>query len=106
VSAAISTTKLSARAVCCRFVTLIGCTNKPTYEDGPAADVQKVSDFEWVSRLRYYWREDIFVEMVQACIPYGYEYLGRHPPDLAMQACDPPGLLTHQLCTVPPHLLG
>jgi dynein heavy chain len=39
----------------------------------------RTTDFEWVSRLRYYWREDVWVEMVQACIGYGYEYLGNSP---------------------------
>lgn len=41
--------------------------------------IQKATDFEWVSQLRYYWRDDVFVEMVQACIAYGYEYLGNSP---------------------------
>ena len=41
--------------------------------------VSAVTDFEWVSNLRYYWRDDVFTEMVQACIPYGYEYLGNTP---------------------------
>ncbi|EFJ44217.1 dynein heavy chain 2, partial [Volvox carteri f. nagariensis] len=39
-----------------------------------------ITDFEWVSRLRYYWRdEDVYVDMVQASISYGYEYLGNTP---------------------------
>lgn len=29
------------------------------------AKVQRVTDFEWVSRLRYYWRDDVYVDMVQ-----------------------------------------
>ncbi|KAF8071068.1 Dnah1 [Scenedesmus sp. PABB004] len=52
-----------------------------TAADGrPAAPrrsgLQRASDFEWVSRLRYYWRDDVFVDMAQASIAYGYEYLG------------------------------
>jgi dynein heavy chain len=29
------------------------------------AKVQRMTDFEWVSRLRYYWRDDVYVDMVQ-----------------------------------------
>ncbi|MEW5298367.1 MAG: hypothetical protein WDW36_001499 [Sanguina aurantia] len=44
------------------------------------ANIQDASDFEWVSRLRYYWRDDgVWVDMVQASIAYGYEYLGNTP---------------------------
>ncbi|WIA31960.1 hypothetical protein OEZ86_002815 [Tetradesmus obliquus] len=43
------------------------------------ADLKRVTDFEWVSRLRYYWRDDVFVDMAQASIAYGYEYLGNSP---------------------------
>lgn len=42
--------------------------------------VKAVTDFEWVSQLRYYWEnEGIWVKMVQASISYGYEYLGNTP---------------------------
>lgn len=47
-------------------------------EDG----VQRVSDFEWIKQLRYYWEEDaegednIMVKAVTAVFNYGYEYLG------------------------------
>lgn len=43
------------------------------------ASVGSTTDFEWVSQLRYYWRNDVWVEMVQASIIYGYEYLGNTP---------------------------
>jgi hypothetical protein len=52
--------------------------------------VTELTDFAWVSQLRYYWRmpkqmdrddhgvakPHAFVEMAQSCVPYGYEYLG------------------------------
>ena len=42
--------------------------------------VKAVTDFEWVSQLRYYWEnESITVRMVQASLSYGYEYLGNTP---------------------------
>lgn len=38
---------------------------------------KSVDDFTWISRLRYYLREDEFyINMVNASIKYGYEYLG------------------------------
>ncbi|GMH32802.1 hypothetical protein BSKO_00636 [Bryopsis sp. KO-2023] len=43
------------------------------------AGIEKTTDFEWVSQLRYYWRDDVMVDMVQASIAYGYEYLGNSP---------------------------
>jgi hypothetical protein len=43
------------------------------------AGIKQTSDFQWVSRLRYYWRDDVFVDMAQASIAYGYEYLGNSP---------------------------
>ena len=45
-----------------------------------SSNVLQVTDFEWVSQLRYYWEsEDINCRMVQASLPYGYEYLGNTP---------------------------
>ncbi|XP_077969677.1 dynein axonemal heavy chain 1-like isoform X2 [Styela clava] len=39
-------------------------------------NIQSVNDFEWISQLRYYWRDDMFVRAVNAEFAYGYEYLG------------------------------
>ncbi|VEL14572.1 unnamed protein product [Protopolystoma xenopodis] len=41
--------------------------------------VHLVSDFEWISQLRYYWfseEEELRLRAVNAEFPYGYEYLG------------------------------
>eukprot|EP01116_Phalansterium_solitarium_P008654 TRINITY_DN225_c0_g1_i6.p1 TRINITY_DN225_c0_g1~~TRINITY_DN225_c0_g1_i6.p1 ORF type:complete len:4288 (+),score=2116.54 TRINITY_DN225_c0_g1_i6:207-13070(+) len=41
------------------------------------AEVTSEADFEWNSKLRYYWEEEtIKVRMVNSCVNYGYEYLG------------------------------
>ncbi|TRY59872.1 hypothetical protein DNTS_035283 [Danionella cerebrum] len=39
-------------------------------------EVSSVNDFEWISQLRYYWRDDLFIRAVNAEFLYGYEYLG------------------------------
>ena len=45
-----------------------------------SSSVMQVTDFEWVSQLRYYWEsEEVSCRMVQASLPYGYEYLGNTP---------------------------
>ncbi|XP_029908318.1 dynein heavy chain 1, axonemal [Myripristis murdjan] len=39
--------------------------------------VSSVSDFEWISQLRYYWaKDDLYIRAVNAEFLYGYEYLG------------------------------
>ncbi|XP_029005758.1 dynein axonemal heavy chain 1 [Betta splendens] len=40
-------------------------------------EVSSVSDFEWISQLRYYWaNNDLYIRAVNAEFLYGYEYLG------------------------------
>ncbi|KAI3382032.1 hypothetical protein SNEBB_005932 [Seison nebaliae] len=38
--------------------------------------VENANDFEWISQLRYYWSNDMFIRAVNAEFLYGYEYLG------------------------------
>ncbi|KAM6927306.1 LOW QUALITY PROTEIN: dynein axonemal heavy chain 1 [Xenentodon cancila] len=39
--------------------------------------VSSISDFEWISQLRYYWtKEDLYVRALNAEFLYGYEYVG------------------------------
>lgn len=39
--------------------------------------ISDVTDFSWISQLRYYWEEgSVMVRMITTTVPYGYEYLG------------------------------
>ena len=49
-------------------------------------NVSALTEFLWVSQLRYYWetkpgdaQDEIWVKMVQASLIFGYEYLGNTP---------------------------
>eukprot|EP00798_Chlamydomonas_sp_ICE-L_P022533 gene22533-29660_t len=53
--------------------------SRDTVQELVDCKIERPSDFEWVSRLRYYWRDDVYVDMVQASINYGYEYIGNTP---------------------------
>lgn len=37
------------------------------------------ADFEWLAQLRYYWEDDAIVRIINASVPYAYEYLGNSP---------------------------
>lgn len=44
-------------------------------------DIRKITDFDWISQLRYYWRRSdkeqwVCVSMVATEVRYGMEYLG------------------------------
>lgn len=40
-------------------------------------NISDITDFEWISQLRYYWaNKDLYVRCIQTDFPYGYEYLG------------------------------
>lgn len=43
------------------------------------AGLRQTSDFEWVSRLRYYWRDDVYVDMAQVRCHSGRKLVT--PPD-------------------------
>lgn len=34
------------------------------------------TDFEWLSQLRYYWEDDVFVRIIYTTVVYSYEYIG------------------------------
>ncbi|KAK6624385.1 hypothetical protein RUM44_011244 [Polyplax serrata] len=43
-------------------------------------NVDQITDFNWISQLRYYWREStVIVSMITTDVNYGFEYLGNTP---------------------------
>ena len=42
-------------------------------------NITNETDFEWLAQLRYYWENDVFVRIINATVPYAYEYLGNCP---------------------------
>ena len=39
--------------------------------------VETENDFNWLAQLRYYWEDDnCWVRIINARVPYAYEYLG------------------------------
>jgi dynein heavy chain len=41
-----------------------------------AKGTDRINDFEWQAQLRYYWKEDMTVRIINAVCAYNYEYLG------------------------------
>ncbi|XP_053614808.1 dynein axonemal heavy chain 12 [Plodia interpunctella] len=40
-------------------------------------NVTEVTDFQWLSQLRYYWEDErVYVKIINAVVNYAYEYLG------------------------------
>lgn len=40
-------------------------------------NILEVTDFNWISQLRYYWRGDkMWCSMITTEVEYGFEYLG------------------------------
>ncbi|KAK3925188.1 Dynein heavy chain 7, axonemal [Frankliniella fusca] len=41
--------------------------------------VSSEQDFQWLAQLRYYWEDNCLVRLINATVPYAYEYLGNTP---------------------------
>jgi dynein heavy chain len=61
--------------------------NRDTIAELIHSDVTKISDFDWLSQLRYYWKDDSYsafaglpgsieCRMINAMVLYAYEYIG------------------------------
>lgn len=49
---------------------------KDVVKDLVDKNVKLDTEFKWLSQLRYYWEEECLVRMINATVPYAYEYLG------------------------------
>lgn len=49
---------------------------KDVVQDLANQGVKGDNEFKWLAQLRYYWRDDCFVRLINAEVPYRYEYLG------------------------------
>ena len=54
---------------------------KDTIENLVKERCDNIQEFKWMSQLRYYWEEQrqethLKVKMINACLNYGFEYLG------------------------------
>ncbi|XP_063227776.1 dynein axonemal heavy chain 12 isoform X3 [Bacillus rossius redtenbacheri] len=52
---------------------------KDIVEELHAKGVDTAADFKWLAQLRYYWEDDAVVQIINATVPYFYEYLGNSP---------------------------
>ncbi|XP_063228083.1 LOW QUALITY PROTEIN: dynein axonemal heavy chain 7-like [Bacillus rossius redtenbacheri] len=41
--------------------------------------VSTAADFKWLAQLRYYWEDGVTARIINATVPYFYEYLGSSP---------------------------
>jgi len=51
------------------------------------AGLRQTSDFEWVSRLRYYWRDDVYVDMAQVRFYSGRKAGSAFRPSRSVHPC-------------------
>ncbi|CAB3257079.1 unnamed protein product [Arctia plantaginis] len=67
--------KLSSITV--KALIVIDVHAKDVIADLVEKEVNEVTDFQWLAQLRYYWEDDkVDVKIINAVVPYAYEYLG------------------------------
>lgn len=60
-----------------RALIVIDVHAKDVVEDMVKKNTQSENDFQWLSQLRYYMIDDVvWVKIINASVPYAYEYLG------------------------------
>lgn len=68
-------TKLNSITV--KALIVIDVHAKDVIFDLVGKNVTEVTDFQWLAQLRYYWEEEkVNVKIINAVVPYAYEYLG------------------------------
>ncbi|KAG5675131.1 hypothetical protein PVAND_005060 [Polypedilum vanderplanki] len=60
-----------------RALIVIDVHAKDVVEEMLKKNTESENDFQWLSQLRYYMIDDlVWVKIINACVPYAYEYLG------------------------------